>query len=236
MTDQPSCTAQITPGWNDGQLTTCGSPIQADGRCARYQHPDHEGRCTVVACAFGYTRCPVVKTKDQRFAEALERGMPKDQAIAAIYEQYPMTVHLGVLTATRPIGARIQLTFRDRQYEGILRGLTPSELSGPFYRLHMDEDVLDLELSHPVTLLTGREGRPEDGHTFRITVESRGASSIMGPDDTEPHSYADDPDFTGRPLHVEVRAHNQRDALRRATEMELRDWRLPDGTSLWHDR
>jgi hypothetical protein len=178
----------------------------------------------------------MTKDQDDRFIAALERGMPKDQAIKAIYEQYPMIVSLGVLTATRPIGARVRVTFRGNQYEGILRNLTPSDLGKLFYRLHLDEDVLDLDLSHPVTLLTGREGRPEDGHTFRITVVSRGSSGIMGEGDEKPHDYQDSPEFGDMVLTADVRAWSQAEALRRASEMELRDWRLPSGVSLWHAR
>src|SRR3954468_15203627 len=165
--------------------------------------------------------------------------MPKDQAILAIYEQYPMTVSLGVLTATRPIGARVEFSSEAGiRYTGTLIGLKPSEHTTISYiiGLRTADGVMwqRLPLSHPITLLTGREGRPEDGHTFRITVVSRGSSGIMGPGDTEPHDYQDSPEFGDLMLTTDVRAWSQSEALKRAGEMELRDWRLPSGVSLWH--
>jgi hypothetical protein len=157
-------------------------------------------------------------------------------------EQYPMTVHLGVLTATRPIGARVAFSSEAGiRYEGILTGLTkPSEHAVLSYviRLRTSDGIAEirLPLSHPITLLTGREGRPEDGHTFRITVINRGSSGIMGPGDSEPHDYQDSPEFGPLELHAEVRAWSQSEALERASKLELRDWRLPSGVSLWHAR
>lgn len=183
----------------------------------------------------------MTKDQDDRFIKALERGMPKDQAIQAIYEQYPKTVHLGILTGSRPIGARLRVeTTPSFVYEGTLTGLTPSD-STVYYQLHLRLDSgvkaeWKLPLSHPVTLLTGREGRPEDGHTFRITVISRGASGIMEPGEKEPHDYQDSAEFGDMVLTADVRAWSQSDALKRASEMELRDWRLPSGVSLWHAR
>lgn len=154
-------------------------------------------------------------------------------------DTYPVTVHLGVLTASRPIGARVEFTDLkngELHYEGRIAGLRPSALSKVYYRLILDAGSFDLPLSHPITLLTGPEGRPEDGHTFRITVISRGASGIMGPGEEKPHDYADDGYWGPMELHAEVRAWDQPTALRRASEMELRDWRLPSGVSLWHAR
>lgn len=183
----------------------------------------------------------MTKEQDDRFIAALERGMPKDEAIRAIYEKYPMTVSLGVLTATRPIGARVEFSSEAGiRYTGTLTSLMPSEHSTVHYQIHLRGDdgktVMRLPLSHPITLLTGAEGRPEDGHTFRITVVNRGSSGIMGPGDTEPHFYVDSLEFGPLELHAEVRAWSQSEALKRASEMELRDWRLPNGTSLWHAR
>lgn len=157
-------------------------------------------------------------------------------------DEYPLTVHLGVLTATRPIGARIEFftEIYGVKIEGTLIGLTPSEFSKLHYQVHLRTDdgkaVNRLPLDHPVTMLTGREGRPEDGHTFRITTVSRGAFGIQGPDDPAPHSYQDEADFGDMVLHADVRAWSQSEALARASEMELRDWRLPSGISLWHAR
>jgi hypothetical protein len=187
----------------------------------------------------------MTKEQDDRFIAALERGMPKADAIKAIYEQYPMTVHLGILTGSRPIGARLKFVNIDgRAYEGRIVNLTESDLGTIFYRLHLDvgtphkPDVLifDLPISHEVTLLTGREGRPEDGHTFRITVVSRGSGGIMREGDEKPHDYQDSAEFGDLVLTADVRAWSQAEALRRASEMELRDWRLPSGVSLWHAR
>lgn len=159
-------------------------------------------------------------------------------------DSYPLTVHLGVLTATRPLGARLVVVDASGdEFEGTLVNLTPSSRSTAYYTLHLrleNQDnsavPLTLPLNHPVTLLTDRHGRPEDGHTFRITVVSRGSSGIMGPGDEKPHDYQDSPEFGDLELHAEVRAWSQSEALKRASEMELRDWRLPSGVSLWHAR
>lgn len=154
-------------------------------------------------------------------------------------DSYPMTVHLGVLTATRPIGARIEF-FHGAKIEGTLIDLTPSEFSKVHYQVHLRTDdgksITRLPLSHPVTMLTGREGRPEDGHTFRITIDSRMASGIQGPDDPAPHSYTDSDDFWGPTLHTEVRAWDLPTALKRASELQLMDWRLPNGVALANAR
>lgn len=56
---------------------------------------------------------------------------------------------------------------------------------------------------------------PDDGHTFRITMSSRGSYDVVG----DPH-HSDSPVF-GPETSVDVRAWNLRDALHRAAEMPL---------------
>lgn len=55
---------------------------------------------------------------------------------------------------------------------------------------------------------------PDDGHTFRITFDSRGSYSVVGDE-----HHTDAPDFHGVPHVVEVRAWNLRDALRKAANL-----------------
>lgn len=63
---------------------------------------------------------------------------------------------------------------------------------------------------------------PESGHTFRVSVECRGSSSVVG---VEGHTDAED--FEPLPRAVEVRAWNLTDALSRAANRPLSDW-FPD--------
>lgn len=197
----------------------------------------------------------MTEDQDRRFVAATERGMPHAQAAEAVYgpgydpvtkdDVYFCEVSLGVLTATRPIGARVRLTdLGGTVWEGRITDLTESDRARVYYRLHLDtgstrepeQMAFDLPLSHRVTLLSGREGRPEDGHTFRITFDSRMASGIQAAEDSEPRDYRDADDFGGPPMHVEVRAWSLKAALLKAAEVPLRDWRLPSGISLWHAR
>lgn len=74
------------------------------------------------------------------------------------------------------------------------------------------EDRLD------VTLHPAEPDGPEDGHTFRITVSSRGSYGIVGVE-----GYTDASDF-GPPWTMDVRAWNLRDALRKALEAPFDTW------------
>lgn len=60
---------------------------------------------------------------------------------------------------------------------------------------------------------------PDSGHTFRVSVESRGSYAVVG---VEGHHDADD--FMGPVMTVEVRAWNLPDALRRACNYPLPSW------------
>lgn len=63
---------------------------------------------------------------------------------------------------------------------------------------------------------------PEDGHTFRVRVESRGSYAVAGVE-----GHADAGDFEQLLVVVEVRAWNLRDALSRAAHHPLSTW-FPD--------
>lgn len=54
----------------------------------------------------------------------------------------------------------------------------------------------------------------DEGHTFRISFESRGSYKVVG----DEHHH-DAPDFDGGVHTVEVRAWNLRDALVKASEL-----------------
>jgi hypothetical protein len=75
-------------------------------------------------------------------------------------------------------------------------------------------------------------GGPEDGHTFRIKVNSRMASGIMGPGDKAPHDYTDADWWGPEEWTLEVRAWNLPDALRAAAEQPLTEWVRPNGKKL----
>lgn len=60
---------------------------------------------------------------------------------------------------------------------------------------------------------------PESGHTFRVSVESRGSYAVVG---VEGHTDADH--FEPLPGVVEVRAWNLNDALHRAAQRPLSAW------------
>lgn len=55
---------------------------------------------------------------------------------------------------------------------------------------------------------------PDEGHTFRISYESRGSYSVVGDE-----HHTDAPDFDGIVHTVEVRAWNLRDALKKAADL-----------------
>lgn len=64
--------------------------------------------------------------------------------------------------------------------------------------------ALAAEVEHPA----------DQGHTFRISHESRGSHKVVGDE-----HYTDEPEFVG-PVHtVEVRAWNLRAALHKAAEL-----------------
>lgn len=60
---------------------------------------------------------------------------------------------------------------------------------------------------------------PDQGHTFRITVQSRGSYRIQGDE-----QYHDEPDFSGPPWVQEVRAWSLMEALRRAQDIPFATW------------
>ena len=60
---------------------------------------------------------------------------------------------------------------------------------------------------------------PEDGHTFRVSVTSRGSYGIAG---EEGHTDADE--FMGPAMTLDVRAWNLPEALRRAAARPLSQW------------
>jgi hypothetical protein len=65
---------------------------------------------------------------------------------------------------------------------------------------------------------------PEDGHTFRIEVHSRGSYAVWDAEKGQvgPHS---DADWMGEPpLTLEVRAWSLKAALQKALEHPLPDW------------
>jgi hypothetical protein len=76
----------------------------------------------------------------------------------------------------------------------------------------------DLDRAREVLAEQYAEG-PQDGHTFRIEMTSRGSSRTVG----DP-TYTDN-DWWSDPWHVEVRAWNLTDALRKAAELPLVLWR-----------
>lgn len=60
---------------------------------------------------------------------------------------------------------------------------------------------------------------PESGHTFRISVDSRGSYAVVGVE-----GHTDSEDFMGPPMTVEVRAWNLPDAVRRAANLPVSVW------------
>lgn len=60
---------------------------------------------------------------------------------------------------------------------------------------------------------------PESGHTFRVSVTCRGSYGVVGVE-----GHTDEPEFTGPPMTVEVRAWNLSDALRRAQAVPFAVW------------
>lgn len=69
------------------------------------------------------------------------------------------------------------------------------------------------------TVQTADEQTPNDGHTFRITFDSRGSSKVRGE-----REYTDAPAYSGYERTIEVRAWNLRDALMKAAVMPLDRW------------
>lgn len=65
-------------------------------------------------------------------------------------------------------------------------------------------------------------GGPEDGHTFRFSMTSRGSYGVVG---QEGHTDAEW--FTEEPWTLEVRAWNLTDALRKAAELPMSAWTMP---------
>lgn len=67
-----------------------------------------------------------------------------------------VTCTLGVISATRPIGARVRLTHQRTglRHEGTIGALEGSDVSLVYYRLTIEEadgpTILDLPLSHPL--------------------------------------------------------------------------------------
>jgi len=70
---------------------------------------------------------------------------------------------------------------------------------------------------------------PEAGHTFRLTSTSRGSYAHLTEDGTtSPHTDAEwMPTDVAAPMTIEVRAWNQRDALKKAASLPLSAWTLP---------
>lgn len=64
---------------------------------------------------------------------------------------------------------------------------------------------------------------PESGHTFRVSVESRGSYAVAG---VEGHTDAED--FSGPVMTVEVRAWDLPEAVRRASNYPLSVWFAPE--------
>lgn len=60
---------------------------------------------------------------------------------------------------------------------------------------------------------------PSEGHTFRISVESRGSYRVTG----DP-TYRDAPEFDGIPWVMEVRAWSLREALEKAVAVPFATW------------
>lgn len=65
---------------------------------------------------------------------------------------------------------------------------------------------------------------PDDGHTFRFTVTSRGSYAVLG----DPHR-SDADHFGHEPWTLDVRAFDLSTALRRAAEAPLLAWVKPEG-------
>jgi hypothetical protein len=59
---------------------------------------------------------------------------------------------------------------------------------------------------------------PDEGHTFRITVTTRGASRVMG------DKHARDSDWWSDPWEIEVREHSLASALRKAARVPFAVW------------
>lgn len=73
------------------------------------------------------------------------------------------------------------------------------------------------------TCLVPREEGPEDGHTFRITIESRGSYGVVGVS-----GHTDAEEFAGGARTVEVRAWDLPAALRKAAALPLATWFAED--------
>lgn len=63
------------------------------------------------------------------------------------------------------------------------------------------------------------EETPDDGHTFRISVTSRGAYTVLG----DEHAH-DAHGFDGEPMVVEVREHSLAAALHKAARVPFQIW------------
>lgn len=99
------------------------------------------------------------------------------------------------------------------------------------------EDVVDgwIELVpkpqvSPVS--TADQEGPEQGHTWRFTVEGRSSGGIWLSGDDRPAAYEDAPYFSGEVWHLEVRGWSLVEGLRRAAQLGLGAWRRPDGKRL----
>lgn len=80
----------------------------------------------------------------------------------------------------------------------------------------------DLEHPRPADPADG----PEDGHTFRLRVSSRGSYGVDGePGHTDAEDFHDE-----QPFVLEVRAWNLRDACARAAATPFAGWRHPGET------
>jgi hypothetical protein len=65
----------------------------------------------------------------------------------------------------------------------------------------------------------------DGGHTFRLNVECRGSSAVVG----DEHHH-DESGFSMLPSSVEVRAWNLADALKRASGLPLSAWFPEEGS------
>jgi hypothetical protein len=75
---------------------------------------------------------------------------------------------------------------------------------------------------------------PEDGHTFRISVTSRGSYAVWPEGDPEPGPHSDAEEFMGPGFTLDVRAWNLQDAMAKAAQVPLGGWSMVghEGTPL----
>lgn len=94
----------------------------------------------------------------------------------------------------------------------------PASVALPATILHEHPPVAASEVE-----IQREDAGPNAGHTFEVSVSSRGSSNVVG--DPEHH----DSNWWGEPFVTRVRAWNQADALRMAVQMPLHEWdRAPE--------